>query len=89
MLINIGPDILGGTPVFAGTRVPIKNLFDCLEAGQRIDYFLDDFDGVQREQVLRVLTMSQQLIENANESGGLTRRAGPRPNVKRPLQTQV
>ena len=66
--INADPDILGGTPVFAGTRVPIKNLFDCLEARQTIDYFLDDFDGVQREQVLRVLTMSQQLIENANGS---------------------
>ena len=66
--INADPDILGGTPVFAGTRIPIKNLFDCLEARQTIDYFLDDFDGVQREQVLRVLAMSQGLIENANGS---------------------
>ena len=66
--INADPDILGGTPVFAGTRVPIKNLFDCLEARQTIDYFLDDFDGVQREQVLRVLAMSQGLIENADGS---------------------
>ncbi len=64
-ILNIDPEILGGTPVFAGTRVPIKNLFDCLEAGHTIDYFLDDFDGVQREQVLRVLAMSQRLIENA------------------------
>ena len=66
--INLDPDILGGTPVFAGTHVPVKNLYDCLEAGQTTAYFLDDFDGVQREQVLRVLTMSQQLIENANGS---------------------
>jgi len=66
--INTDPDILGGTPVFAGTRVPVKNLFDCLKAGQTRDYFLDDFDGVQREQVLRVPTMSQRLIENADGS---------------------
>ena len=44
-IINIDPEILGGTPVFYGTRVPIKNLFDYLEAGKSIDYFLDDFDG--------------------------------------------
>ena len=39
-IINIDPDILGGTPVFFGTRVPIKNLFDYLEAGQSINFFL-------------------------------------------------
>ena len=66
--INIGPDILGGTPVFAGTRVSVKNLFECLEAGQSTAYFLDDFDGMQHERVQRVLAMSQRLIENANES---------------------
>ena len=38
-IINIDPEILGGTPVFFGTRVPIKNLFDYLESGQSIDYF--------------------------------------------------
>ena len=47
-IINIDPEILGGTPVFFGTRVPIKNLFDYLEAGKSIDYFLDDFEGVKR-----------------------------------------
>ena len=62
-IINIDPEILGGTPVFYGTRVPIKNLFDYLEAGESIDFFLDDFDGVQRDQVLKVLEMSQRLIE--------------------------
>ena len=65
-IINIDPEILGGTPVFYGTRVPIKNLFDYLEAGESIDYFLDDFEGVQRDQVIKVLEMSQRLIETSS-----------------------
>jgi len=66
-IINIDPEILGGTPVFFGTRVPIKNLFDYLESGESIDYFLDDFEGVQREQVIKVLEMSQKLIETSSD----------------------
>ena len=65
-VINIDPEILGGTPVFNGTRVPIKNLFDYLEAGHSIGYFLDDFESVSREQVLRVLEVSQKLIESSS-----------------------
>lgn len=65
-IINIDPEILGGTPVFYGTRVPIKNLFDYLESGESINYFLEDFDGVQREQVVKVLEMSQRLIETSS-----------------------
>jgi len=61
-VINIDPDILGGTPVFFGTRVPIKNLFDYLETGDSIEVFLEDFDGVSKEQVVKVLEMSQKLI---------------------------
>ena len=61
-IINIDPEILGGTPVFTGTRVPIKNLFDCLESGESIDYFLNDFEGVQRDQVIKLLEISQRLI---------------------------
>ncbi len=64
-IINIDPEILGGTPVFFGTRVPIKNLFDYIESGESIDYFLDDFEGVQREQVIKVLKMSHKLIETS------------------------
>lgn len=64
-VINIDPEILGGTPVFFGTRVPIKNLFDYLETGDSIEIFLDDFDGVKREQVIKVLEMSQKLIEKS------------------------
>ena len=45
-VINIDQDILGGTPVFYGTRVPIKNLFDYLETGDSINDFLDDFESV-------------------------------------------
>ncbi len=51
--INIDPEILTGTPVFFGTPVHIKNLFDYLESGETIDYFLEDFEGVQREQVIK------------------------------------
>lgn len=64
-VINIDPEILGGKPVFYGTRVPIKNLFDYLGTGDSIETFLDDFDGVKKEQVLRVLEMSQKLIETS------------------------
>ena len=64
-IINIDPDILGGTPVFFGTRVPIKNLFDYLETGDSIEDFLEDFEGVSKDQVLKVLEMSQKLIETS------------------------
>ena len=63
--INIDPEILGGTPVFYGTRVPIRNLFDYLETGENIETFLEDFEGVRREQVIKVLEMSQKLIETS------------------------
>jgi uncharacterized protein (DUF433 family) len=65
-VINIDPEILGGTPVFWGTRVPIKNLFDYLETGESIQSFLDDFSGVRKEQVVKVLEMSQRLIETSS-----------------------
>ena len=65
-VINIDPEILGGTPVFSGTRVPIKNLFDYLETGDTIEIFLEDFEGVSRSQVIRVLEMSQKLIETSS-----------------------
>lgn len=53
-VINIDPDILGGTPVFLGTRVPIESLFDHLEGGVSIDEFLDDFPTVTREQAIEL-----------------------------------
>ncbi len=66
-VINIDQEILGGTPVFYGTRVPIKNLFDYLETGDSIDSFLEDFDGVSKEQVVKLLEMSQRLIESSTD----------------------
>ena len=65
-VINIDPEILGGTPVFFGTRVPIKNLFDYLESGDSIEDFLEDFEGVTKKQVLSVLNISQRLIETSS-----------------------
>lgn len=58
-IINIDPEILGGTPVFYGTRVPIKNLFDYLESGDSIEIFLDDFDGVTKSQVIKLIEYTQ------------------------------
>lgn len=49
------PEILGGLPVFRGTRVPVKNLIDYLATGETIDAFLDDFPTVTREQAIRFL----------------------------------
>jgi uncharacterized protein (DUF433 family) len=65
-VINIDSEILGRTPVFSGTRVPIKNLFDYLKTGETIEVFLEDFEGVSRNQVIKVLDMSQKLIETSS-----------------------
>ena len=61
-LIQTNPEILGGTPVFMGTRVPIRSLFDHLEAGDSIDDFLEGFPSVRREQVVALLEISQQRV---------------------------
>ncbi len=66
-IINIDPEILGGTPVFNGTRVPIKNLFDYLETGETIEGFLNDFEGVKKEQVIQLLEISQKLLKSSTE----------------------
>lgn len=54
-IVSSAPDILGGTPVFAGTRVPIQTLIDYLEGGESIDEFLKGFPTVTREQVIAFL----------------------------------
>ena len=60
------PEILGGVPVFIGTRVPIKSLFDHLEAGESINQFLEGFPSVTREQVLALLSeFKQQVLQPA------------------------
>ena len=61
-VIHTDPEILGGTPVFSGTRVPVQSLFDHLEAGDSIDDFLEGFPSVRREQVLDVLEISRRQI---------------------------
>ena len=58
------PDIMGGTPVFCGTRVPVQTLLDYLEAGDSIDDFLDGFPSVSREQVVGFLEQAKdRLVE--------------------------
>jgi uncharacterized protein (DUF433 family) len=67
-LIESDPEKLGGTPVFFGTRVPIRNLFDCLEAGESLDEFLDQFPTVTREQALKILEASKERLLTEYES---------------------
>ncbi|MBK9460806.1 MAG: DUF433 domain-containing protein [Sphingobacteriales bacterium] len=63
-LIHTDPDILGGTAVFYGTRVPIQTLFWHLEKNISIDEFLDDFPSVSKQQVLAVLHLVAQSFNN-------------------------
>ena len=60
--INRDPEIMSGTPVFRGTRVPVKMLFDWLEGEASLDYFLDNFPSVSREQTVAVLELSKDLL---------------------------
>lgn len=67
VLIDRNPEILGGTPVFAGTRVPVRILLEHLEAGDRLDDFLDDFPSVSREHAVAVLECAvAELVGNAH-----------------------
>ena len=66
-IINIDPETLGGTPVFYGTRVPIKNLYDSLKENGSIKQFLEDFPTVTRWQVDALLLMSQRLLISSTE----------------------
>jgi uncharacterized protein (DUF433 family) len=54
-IIHSDPEIMGGTPVFVGTRVPLQNLIDSLEGGESIEEFLEGFPSVKREQVIAVI----------------------------------
>jgi uncharacterized protein (DUF433 family) len=56
------PDVLGGTPVFLGTRVPFQSLLDYLEGGQSLDEFLDDFPTVSREAAIAALEQAKSLL---------------------------
>ena len=61
-LVEVDPEKMGGTPVFTGTRVPIKNLFDYLEGGDSLEEFLDQFPTVSREQAQGVLELSRKKL---------------------------
>ncbi len=61
-VLHSDPDILGGTPVFVGTRVPIKTLLDYLAAGDPLDEFLDHFPSVRREQAIAVLQLAKNML---------------------------
>lgn len=61
-LVVSNPGILGGTPVFRGTRLPVQTLFDYLADGQTLDYFLETFEGVTREQARAVLHLGGERI---------------------------
>lgn len=61
-LIDRNPEILGGTPVFAGTRVPVRILMEHQEAGDRLDEFLEDFPSVSRRQAVAVLNCAKSIL---------------------------
>jgi uncharacterized protein (DUF433 family) len=62
-IIHSDPDILGGKPVFVGTRVPVKTLYDYLEAGDSLDEFLNDFPSVTRDQAIAALELGREMTE--------------------------
>ena len=61
-VVHSDPETLGGTPVFVGTRVPLKNLIDYLAAGDSLDDFLDDFPSVTREQAVAALEVARDIL---------------------------
>jgi uncharacterized protein (DUF433 family) len=68
-VVHTDPEILGGTSVFVGTRVPVKNLFDYLEAGDSLEEFLESFPSVTREQAVAALVLAHKaLIADAHSA---------------------
>jgi uncharacterized protein (DUF433 family) len=61
-IITASPDVMGGTPVFAGTRVPVQTLLDYLKASESIDDFLEGFPSVSKEQVIAFLEEAEEQI---------------------------
>jgi uncharacterized protein (DUF433 family) len=61
-VVHVDPEILGGTPVFVGTRVPVQSLFDYLEGGETLDEFLHQFPTVRREQALGALELARDSL---------------------------
>lgn len=69
-VVHSDPEILGGTPVFVGTRVPVKSLLDYLEAGRPLVEFLDDFPSVSREQAVAALEEAKHYLEPGARAAG-------------------
>lgn len=67
-LIDRNPDILGGTPVFAGTRVPVRILMEHLEAGERLEDFLADYPTVSRHQAVALLQRATTMLVSSDEA---------------------
>jgi len=66
-LITIDKEVLSGTPVISGTRVPVKNLFDYLETGESLETFLLDFPSVKKERAIALLVAAQKLLMTSSE----------------------
>ena len=69
-IVHSDPEILGGTPVFVGTRVPLRNLIDYLEGGYSLDDFLDSFASVSREQAVAALEAAHEALTARAHSAG-------------------
>jgi uncharacterized protein (DUF433 family) len=69
-VIHSDPEILGGTPVFIGTRVPAQTLIDYLEGGHPLDEFLDDFPSVTREQAVAALEEAKKILVSGARAAG-------------------
>jgi uncharacterized protein (DUF433 family) len=68
-VVHSDPEILGGTPVFVGTRVPVQSLFDYLEGGETLDDFLRQFPSVRRERAIAALDLARDsLLTSARSS---------------------
>ena len=65
-IISIDPEILGGKPVFKGTRVPVETLFDHLETGVSLNEFLDDFPTVTKEHAIALMEIANKLLNSKN-----------------------
>lgn len=64
-IVSRSPDVMSGTPVFAGTRVPVQTIIDYLAGGHPLEEFLDDFPTVRREQALELLQRIKEMSRDA------------------------
>jgi len=67
-VIDRNPGILKGTPVFKGSRIPIRILFDYLESGDSLEVFLDEYPGISKDQAIEVLELAKQGLLNNSEA---------------------